>query len=383
MLDYIDYNRVKVAEQGPYPNADGIRDTRPLLIVDDVDRFSDAEASYLFTMLLSRAPYLVSLCASRQRFRFLEVAEIPSLELRLGPLPQNDLFALLANYVTAAGGDRNTVGHFLTAFNSHGLRPEYLTPRIVLQLLNSYMHEGDLGRAIAEFASRVSVSNIAIVEHEGRPRALPVLQGPPAGIVAPQQTPLYAAPYIVIPHLAAIWRNQLEEFEELLDDAKSNENSFQLFFERHPHFLKGVDYSRVLAHPSLIREDDGSLIPDFMLQPLGSDFADILDLKRPDAKVVTGRKDRRRFAQSVHEAIAQVREYREYFEHSDHRRAVQERYGFTAYRPDALIVIGRQPEAVSEEEMKRIAGDIPSFVQIQTYDDVLRKMRQLVELKET
>ena len=136
-------------------------------------------------------------------------------------------------------------------------------------------------------------------------------------------------------------------------------------------------------YPSLLREDEGSLIPDFMLQPLGSDFADILDLKRPDAKVVSGRKDRRRFAQCVHEAIAQVREYREYFEHPDHRRAVQERYGFTAYRPDALIVIGRQPEAVSDEEMKRIAGDIPSFVQIQTYDDVLRKMRQMVELKET
>ena len=181
MLDYIDYERAQVAGQGPYPNTDGRRDTRPLLIVDDVDRFSDPEASYLFTMLHSRSPYLVSLCASRQRFRFLEIAEIPSLELRLGPLPQNDLFALLANYVTAVGGDRDTVGHFLTAFNRHGLRPEYLTPRVVLQLLNSYVHEGDLGRAIAEFASRVSVSNIAIVEHEGRQRALPVSPRPAGG----------------------------------------------------------------------------------------------------------------------------------------------------------------------------------------------------------
>ena len=45
-------------------------------------------------------------------------------------------------------------------------------------------------------------------------------------------------------------------------------------------------------------------------------------------------------------------------------------------------VIGRQPETVSEEEVKRIAGDIPSFVQVQTYDDIFRKMRQMVELKE-
>lgn len=32
--------------------------------------------------------------------------------------------------------------------------------------------------------------------------------------------------------------------------------------------------------------------------------------------------------------------------------------------------------------MKRIAGDIPNFVEVQTYDDILRKMRQIVELKE-
>ena len=76
---------------------------------------------------------------------------------------------------------------------------------------------------------------------------------------------------------------------------------------------------------------------------------------------MTGRKDRRRFAQGLHEAIAQVREYREYFERPEYRRAVQERYGLTAYRPSTLIVIGRQPESVTEEEMKRIEGDAPDF----------------------
>jgi len=119
-----------------------------------------------------------------------------------------------------------------------------------------------------------------------------------------------------------------------------------------------------------------------MLQPLGSEYADILDLKRPDAKLVTSRKDRRHFAHGVHEAIAQVREYREYFENSEYRLAVQDRYGLTAYRPSTLIVIGRQPKNLTEEEMKRIAGDVPDFVQVQTYDDVLRKMRRMVELKE-
>jgi Domain of unknown function (DUF4263) len=384
LIDYIDYQRIQISGQGPFPNIVGSRDSRPLLIVDDVDRFSEQEASYLLTLLHSRSPYFVSLCTTRQRFRFLEISEIPSLELRLAPLPESDLFDLLTNYLSASGGERSTVEQFLNSFKRQGLRPEYLTPRVILHLFNSYLVQGDLSQAIAELSSRgVNSTNIVILEHEGRLRALPVLQGPPAGIIAPSKPPLYAAPYIVIPHLGAIWRNQLEEFEELLADAKSNERNFQVFFETNPHFLRGIDYGRVVTHPSLLREDGGALIPDFMLQPLGSNYADILDLKRPDAKLVTGRKDRRHFAQGVHEAISQVREYREYFERPEYRRAVQERYGLTAYRPSTLIVIGRQPDIVSEEEMKRIAGDVPSFVEVQTYDDVLRRMRQMVELKES
>jgi hypothetical protein len=251
----------------------------------------------------------------------------------------------------------------------------------VLELFYGHQSNGTLKASIARLAAMgVAPSNIVIFEYEGRLRAAPVLQGVPASVIAPSKQPLYAAPYV--PHLATIWRGQLEEFEALLADSNASESTFQRFFERNPHFLQRIEYSRVVAHPSLIREDDGPLIPDFMLQPLGSKLANILDLKRPDAKLVTGRKDRRHFAQGVHEAIAQVREYRDYFERSDYRRAVEERYGLTAYRPAALIVIGRQPETVSEEEMKRIEADAPDFVKVQTYDDVLRTMRRMVELKE-
>jgi hypothetical protein len=284
----------------------------------------------------------------------------------------------------ASRGNHKLVEQFLSAFGRHGLQPERLTPRVVLHLFKSYLFQGDLSEAIAELSSHgIDASNIVIFEHEGRLRALPVLQGPPAGIITPSGPPVYAAPYILVPHLGAIWRAQLEEFEALLADLKSIEQTFQSFFERNPHFLRGIDYGRVLAHPSLIREDGSALIPDFLLQPLGSKYANILDLKRPNAKLVTSRRDRRHFAHGVHDAIAQVREYREYFERPEYRRAVQERYDLTSYRPSTFIVIGRQPESVTEEEMKRIAGDLPDFVVVQTYDDLLRKMRRMVELKET
>jgi len=382
LVNYIDYEGGQMSRQRALSAHDKY-DSRPLLVVDDVDRFTEQEASYLLTLLHSRAANFVSLCTSRDRFRFLEIAEIPSLELRVGPLPKADLVALLSSRFSPGSDRHKVVEQFLSSFQQRAPLLEYLTPRVVLHLFQSYMIRGDLSQSIAELSAReVSASNIVIFEHEGRLRAFPVLQGTLAGIIAPSKPPIWAAPYIVVPHLGAIWRTQLEEFEELIANAASSEKAFQSFFEKNPHFLKGIAYNRVLAHPSLIREGDGDLIPDFMLQPIGSNFADILDLKRPDASLVTGRKNRRRFAQGVHEAIAQVCEYREYFERPEHRRAVEQRYGLTAYRPSGLIVIGRQPESMTEEQMKRIAGDVPSFIQVQTYDDILRKMRRMVELKE-
>jgi hypothetical protein len=37
----------------------------------------------------------------------------------------------------------------------------------------------------------------------------------------------------------------------------------------------------------------------------------------------------------------------------------------------------------SEEDMKRIVADAPSFVRIETYDDIHRKMKNMVELKKS
>jgi predicted AAA+ superfamily ATPase len=175
LIDYIDYQRIRISNQQPYSASERNRDNRPLLVVDDVDRFSDQEASYLLTLLHSRSPQLVSLCTSRERFRFLEISEIPSLELRLEPLSQSEILALLTIRVELMGGDRTIVGRFLSVLNDQGLKPGYLTPQIILQLFNSYMKQGDITRAVAELSARgVNASNLVILEHEGRLRALPV-----------------------------------------------------------------------------------------------------------------------------------------------------------------------------------------------------------------
>src|SRR5262249_40275511 len=125
------------------------------------------------------------------------------------------------------------------------------------------------------------------------------------------------------------------------------------------------------------RDGTGPLIPDFMLEPSGG-FADVLDLKRPSASLVTGRRDRLHQTAPVTEAIAQVREYRAYFDDPVHRDALHERYGLQAYRPTVAVIIGRDPGPGRDPlELQRIWDELPGHVRIMTYDQLLRQVRRL------
>jgi hypothetical protein len=114
-----------------------------------------------------------------------------------------------------------------------------------------------------------------------------------------------------------------------------------------------------------------------MLEPLDG-FADVLDLKLPGVPLVTGRRDRLHTTAHVTDAIAQVREYRAYFDDPLHRQAVQDRYGLQAYRPTVAVVIGRDPGPARDTfELRRVWDDLPGHVRIMTYDQLLQQVRRL------
>jgi hypothetical protein len=142
----------------------------------------------------------------------------------------------------------------------------------------------------------------------------------------------------------------------------------------------GLEYDRIIAQPILERTpDEGNLIPDFFLAPVGRSNADILDLKLPKEKLIVGKKNRKRWSSSIHEAIAQIREYRDFFEDPIRRESVHRRYGLSAYRPKAMVVIGRDQSEISEEKLKQIEETTPKFVNITTYDQLLLQMKRFVD----
>jgi mannose/fructose/N-acetylgalactosamine-specific phosphotransferase system component IIB len=168
-------------------------------------------------------------------------------------------------------------------------------------------------------------------------------------------------------------KRSIAEFEELVNNRRTTESQIQRFFEDNPDFIINDDYKKAHAHVVLGKGDGSELIPDFMLEPVSRDrLCDILEIKLPKTELFVLKKNRARFSSAVHEACAQLREYRDYFENEMNRSSVKEKFGLEAFRPQMIVVIGRRGK-VSPIEFSKISSGLPD-IQLKTYDDLLQKM---------
>ncbi len=176
----------------------------------------------------------------------------------------------------------------------------------------------------------------------------------------------------------AITSSGIEELEWLVN-SNANESAFQNFFQNNPLFLLGMEYKNL--YPQLILEhDDGKLIPDFFLEYLDGGFLDILDLKRPSARIAKFPKNRQGLTAAVHESVNQLRTYRNWFDDRSNRQSFRKRYpGLDAYKPRIIVVMGRTSDFQSKVLRQMLKEDIPSFTQLWTYDDVLNRARRYLE----
>lgn len=164
---------------------------------------------------------------------------------------------------------------------------------------------------------------------------------------------------------------------ELLINSDAGETEFQQFFEEHDEYLLALGgYSR--AHAQLIlTEDDGlTLVPDFFLEKIDSRQADICDLKRANVELLRHQRNRVRFRDAVDEAVAQLTHYRDYFDDKAHREAFGAAYGLTSYKPRVVIVIGRRQGLEHDVDRLKADSNLPNFVDLRTYDDVVERARQ-------
>lgn len=187
---------------------------------------------------------------------------------------------------------------------------------------------------------------------------------------------LWVARTNLIQPLQLFTSEAIEELESLIN-SDARESEFQSFFELHPEFLLALGDYKAL-HPQLIlhEDDGGKLIPDFFLEKINSDLCDICDLKRPTAELIRHQRHRVRFRDAIHEAVAQLDHYRDWFEDRTNREAFKRQYGLSPYRPKVVVVIGRQLNFYDDIQRIKLESELPAWVSLKTYDDIVAKARQ-------
>jgi len=176
-----------------------------------------------------------------------------------------------------------------------------------------------------------------------------------------------------------IMTKKISDFERLTNEPELKEKDLQSFLEANPEFLFfGTRYKKIFPQIVLEREGKPNLIPDFVLERVTDGYCDILDIKLPDERVLVGPDERRRFSYSVEDAIAQVSEYREYFDDPSNRENIERIHGVKIYKPNILVLIG-DSKNIDVEELIRIR-DRRKDGEVITYSELVRQMRALLDL---
>lgn len=173
---------------------------------------------------------------------------------------------------------------------------------------------------------------------------------------------------------------EVELFEALINKDGTTEAELQRFFEENPHFLSDVRLSVALPHVRLEDESGDLLIPDFILKPIVAVRRDsnwqVLDLKKASAKLLAGPARHIRLSQEVTQAIAQLRNYGDYFKNSENAERVDQVLGHRLKYPRLAVLIGRL-EGCDVEALEKAQSREPD-VRIVTYDDILERQRKLL-----
>ena len=101
-----------------------------------------------------------------------------------------------------------------------------------------------------------------------------------------------------------------------------------------------------------------------------------MDIKLPDKKLIVGKPARIKFSSPVESSIAQVDEYKEFFNDLENRKGIEQKYGMKVYEPKIFVLIGI--DEYPQERIK-INSRYSSKIEIITYDHILKYMEQFLE----
>ena len=84
---------------------------------------------------------------------------------------------------------------------------------------------------------------------------------------------------------------------------------------------------------------------------------------------IVGRENRESFCAQLNSYVAQTRTYANYFNDTNNRIWVKEKYGIDVYKPRRILIIGRRAN-FDREEWREIVADYNNF-EVMTFDDLV------------
>lgn len=174
---------------------------------------------------------------------------------------------------------------------------------------------------------------------------------------------------------------EIDQLEFLINKKDLKEDELQRFFEENPHFLAHHRQGTPMPHVRFPLSGGEHLIPDFLMRPATAAERDsnweVLDLKLPNAKLLAGKGNRSRLSQEVMAAIAQLKDYGDYFSNPANETVIQQILRHALKYPRLAVLIGRLPAGGEVEALEKAQHRDPS-VRLITYDEILDFQRKLL-----
>jgi len=174
--------------------------------------------------------------------------------------------------------------------------------------------------------------------------------------------------------------SQLAKYSHLINKKGVTELEMQAFFEKHPDFLLQGEFDRCWPRFFLPWEKPKTkFFCDFVLRPIvmpsRSRRWKLLELKRPNDRLVSGRREHPRFSSTLSQAISQLRDYSRRLQ--EHPEQVRSKLGQAIQNPRLAVLLGfaRNEDPDKVDLLSQREPD----VDIITYDEIAEHQARRLE----
>lgn len=165
----------------------------------------------------------------------------------------------------------------------------------------------------------------------------------------------------------------IEDFS-LLIQLDESEQKFQSFFEDNPPLFEALGYTKAISHPVIEAANLGKYIPDFIVQR-DDGFWQILELKRPDTRVLKNNARRDTWYANMQTYLSQCIDYVELLRDQSVRTRFEQRYGVKMHIGFPVTIVAGVSEQIDQLKAIRLLDRFKEKISLVAFDQAFASMQ--------